>query len=140
MNTTPEVVISYPPIIDDIVKVFPSVKQTRGVIFSWGAQVFNPDNIHITNSLLEHEWVHRQRQTENEDSILKWWELYLTDMEFRLNEEILGHKAELKHELWLIKDRNRRNMIMHHIAARLAGPIYGNIISLSEAKRRLSKD
>tara|TARA_R110000868_G_scaffold76286_1_gene219475 strand:+ start:131 stop:544 length:414 start_codon:yes stop_codon:yes gene_type:complete len=135
---TVEIILSYPPIIDDIVKVFPAVKQTKGVIFSWGDRIYNPDDIIITPSLHAHELVHGQRQTADESAIVKWWQTYLADMEFRLNEEILGHKAELAHQLKTIKDRNQRNMLLHQIAARLSGPVYGNIISLTEAKRRLN--
>ena len=132
------IVNEYPPLIEEICQAFPSVKTNKGVIFSWGDKIYNPHNVPISEALHAHELVHGQRQTADETAIVKWWHTYLADPEFRVNEELLGHKAELKVLLQNVADRNRRNMIVQQVALRLAGPIYGNAITLSEARKRLS--
>jgi hypothetical protein len=133
-----EIIIAYPPIVEEIQAVFPAVGKTSGIIFSWGDKIYNPSNVVITPALAAHELVHGQRQTNDEAAIIKWWRTYLADPEFRVNEELLGHKAELNVLLFRVADRNQRNMLVQQIAMRLSGPIYGNAITLSEARKRLS--
>ena len=133
----PNIVIDYPPIIEEIKAVFPAVGTTKGVIFSWGDKIYNPDNVHISEALHAHELVHGTRQTSDEAAIIKWWRTYLADTEFRINEELLGHKAELAVLFKTQPDRNKRIILAQQVARRLSGPIYGNAITLSEARKRL---
>lgn len=134
----PNIIIAYPPIIEEITAVFPAVSTNKGVIFSWGDKIYNPHNVPISAALHAHELVHGSRQTVDEAAITKWWRTYLADPEFRVYEELLGHKAELNVMLQNVADRNRRNMIVQQVAMRLSGPIYGNAITLAEARKRLS--
>jgi len=134
----PDIILSYPPNIEAIRKVFPAVEKTHGVIFSWGDKIYNPDNIPISTALYAHEAVHGSRQTADESAILKWWSTYLDDLDFRVKEEVLGHRAELKVQLQNVADRNKRNMLVQQVALRLSGPIYGNALSLAAARSLLA--
>lgn len=135
----PEIIVSYPPNIEEIKAVFPAVTSTSGIIFAWGNTIYNPNNVPLSEALCAHEYIHGSRQTSDENAIIKWWRTYLEDPEFRINEEILGHKAELSVELTNILDRNQRNKIVNLIAQRLSGPVYGNVITLKRARELLGK-
>jgi hypothetical protein len=133
----PEITIKFekPPNYKDIVKAFPAVKLRRGVIFTFGLNIYNPDRIVLTRSLRAHETVHSRRQGV-EDGPGKWWDQYLTDKVFRLREELLAHQVE-----YMIEadgaGRQIRRRALAVIAARLSGPIYGRMVSLDEAKRQI---
>lgn len=132
-----EIIVAFPPLIEEIKVAFPVVNDNKGVIFSWGDKIYNPHNVPISIALHAHEFVHGSRQTSDEAAIIKWWRTYLVDPEFRMHEELLGHKAELSVLLQNVADRNKRNMLIQQVAMRLSGPIYGNSITLSEARKRL---
>jgi hypothetical protein len=132
------IIVDYPPIIEEIKAAFPAVNTNKGVIFSWGDKIYNPHNVPISAALHAHELVHGSRQTTDETAIIKWWRTYMVDSEFRVYEELLGHKAELNVLLQTVSDRNKRNLLVQQVAMRLSGPIYGNAITLSEARKRLS--
>ena len=68
----------YPPNYEEIKKAFNLVK---GVVFTYGNTIYNPDNIKINKLLLEHEKVHIRQQGTNPE---EWWKRYLIDKDFVL--------------------------------------------------------
>jgi len=130
-----EIVIAPPPIFDKIVAVFPSAAN-KGVIFTWGNTIFNPSGIHVNENLYAHETVHRDHQAKGE-SVEKWWERYLDDVEFRLTEELPAHQLEYKTFCGRNKDRNHRVNYLHAVANRLASPLYGNVMTKQAAIKAL---
>lgn len=126
-----EIIIAPPPMFDQICAVFPSAAN-KGVIFTWGNVIFNPSGVNIGEELQMHELVHRDRQNLVE-SVEKWWERYLVDVEFRLAEELPAHVVEYKTFCRLHRDRNQRANYLHHVAGRLASPLYGNVITKKAA-------
>lgn len=124
-----KVVDDYPPIYDKIKAVFP-VK--AGVIYSWGRTVYAPGSKGtIPPELMRHELVHGQRQLND---IEGWWEQYLHDPEFRLQEEIPAHQAEYRYILEY-GNRNQKRVMLKEISKRLASPLYGNMITPKDAKK-----
>ncbi len=124
----------YPPNIEEIAAVFPTARG-YGVLFTYGGTLFNPSRVLISSPLMAHEEVH-QYQQEN-GTIKGWWDRYLTDSEFRFEQELAAHRAEYKHYCDGFTDRNARSAMLSRIARRLAGPLYGGMISISEAKGRI---
>lgn len=129
-----------PPIYSEILGVFPAAA-APGTMFCWGVTIFMPDGGDITPELIVHEKVHCDRQG---DSIEAWWCRYLLNQDFRLEEELLAHKAEFK-ELcrinfphWVSKNSMRRTFLAR-TARRLASPLYGPMISLEAAKVALAQ-
>lgn len=122
------VLIERPPIFNELARVFPIVGE--GVIFSWGDIIYNPRNVWISPRLFAHEAVHQYRQRHG---IEVWWRRYIEDVEFRLHEEILGHRAELNKVIEMGMNRQQRRQTAKQIARRLAGPIYGRMISTKRA-------
>lgn len=123
-----------PPLFDEIDAAF----NVRGkpVIFAWGDKIYAPMlQGELSKALLLHEQVHGQRQA---GVIIAWWRNYIADPQFRLAEEILAHKAELSHLLTKAKGPSMRAHYLSRTAARLAAPLYGNLITIAEARKVLA--
>lgn len=99
----------------------------RPVIFTYGDTIFNPAKIKVTPALQAHEAVHSHRQGDNPG---EWWERYIEDPEFRLNEEIPAHQAEYREFCRHHADTKR---MLHEIARRLSSSLYGKLIDFDEA-------
>lgn len=126
--------IAKPPNFDAILKAFPEASRA-GVIFTYGDTIFNPSDAHINPQLKAHEAVHYQRQEATEGGPAAWWERYIEDRLFRAEEEALAHRAEYRAFRSWTKDRNVVSRELHNIADRLASPLYGGVMSYTQARR-----
>lgn len=123
------IVDARPPNFDEIISLFPEARR-HGVIFTYGDIVYAPGSSDIHPALKCHEAVHAQRQGQEIDV---WWKRYLSDTEFRFNEELLAHRAEYG---WFKgRDRNEAARALHIIAARLASPLYGSMVTAKKARQ-----
>lgn len=125
-----KIIHDYPPNIDEIDARF--AVRGKPVLFSWGARIYNPRGIIIPPALIAHEAVHGERQG---DDIEGWWRRYLHDPEFCLAEEVPAHRAELQVALAHCKNRNQKRLALRHISQRLAGPLYGRVVTRRDAQR-----
>lgn len=123
-----QIVKQFPPIYNDIAAAF----DLRGCkpIFAWGDIIYNPHNVDIPPELIVHEAVHMQRQGVDPEG---WWRTYISSPQFRLDEELLAHRAEYQYIIER-SNRNRRRMALKVTAQRLASRIYGSLISVRDAK------
>jgi hypothetical protein len=127
-----QVIKARPPLFDEIDAKFHIAG--KPVIFAWGNTIYNPEGAEISDELFAHEAVHGLRQ-DAFGRIEHWWANYLADPQFRLEEEVEGHKAEYLSFCSRHKDRNARARYLNTIAARLASPMYGGIITAADARR-----
>lgn len=130
-----KIVHAYPPNIDAIDAVF-NVRSRKGVIFTYGDTLFVPDGGHVPPSLIAHEIVHSERQREA--GVDSWWRQYFADLQFRLNEELLAHRAEYRKFCEFQRDSNRRIRFLTEIAHRLGGPLYGGLLKPADARRLIA--
>jgi hypothetical protein len=97
-------------------------------------------NIHcgveVSNQKQAHEEIHLSRQRDL--GVDLWWEYYLTNPSFRLNEEVEAYKVEVAWVKENIATRNQRRFLLDKIYSDLSGSVYGFICSYDEAKRMLS--
>ena len=122
------VIHDYPPIFDEIDARFKIGR--KPVIFAWGNIIFNPQRIHIPEYVHRHEAVHGRRQAGD---VVGWWRRYIDEAEFRLAEEIPAHQAEYRGRLEEAVNRQQRRAVLKETARRLAGPLYGGMISRAKA-------
>lgn len=134
-----EIVVANPPNFDEIVAVFPFARNP-GVIFTLGQTIYNPSAVAISAALKCHESVHGQRQGTNQDEIRGWWSRYLNDPQFRLEEELLAHRAEYRAFRSWTKDRNAVARELEVISRRLSGPLYGGLLTHAAARRFIVVD
>lgn len=122
----------FPPNFRDIVNQFPQAR-ARGVIFSYGETVYVNGDTTLPLELRAHEAKHGERQLAI--GVAEWWEKYLSDPQFRLEEELIAHKAEVAAHCG--GNRAKRGLIKA-CAKRLSGPLYGSMMSEATALQLLS--
>lgn len=132
-----KMVIDYPPNIDNIDAIL-HVKD-KDVYYCYGNTIYNPKNFPIPNFILAHEKAHSVRQLAYIGGPEAWWEKYIIDPDFRYNEEVIGHTAEYKIQVFFIKDRNLRHKILYNTARRLTSSIYGYNKNIKEAIKDISR-
>lgn len=114
--------IANPPNFDKILAAFPNANG-HGVIFAFGATIFNPSGVVIPPALLAHEEVHGLRQSHCH-SVESWWNTYIADPEFRYTEELHAHAAEYRVQMRTVHDRNDRAKLAMSTAQRVLAPLY----------------
>ena len=89
----------------------------------------------LPESLIVHENVHRLQQG---DDIEGWWDKYIEDVDFRLDQEIPAHCAEYQ---YMADNYNRyiRRRSIKLIASRISGPLYNRMIKFNDAKQIILK-
>lgn len=134
-----KVVQAPPPIYDEIVAVFPGAARP-GVLFCFGDKIYAPGLRSVIGpEFFAHEQVHGDRQGAD---VLGWWKRYLAEPAFRLEEELPAHVAEFKslceqqRYKW-VSARAMRRTIAAFVARKLAAPLYGNLITVEDAKKAI---
>lgn len=130
-----KIVTDYPPNIEKIKEVFDF--EGKVPCFTYGNTLYNPSGNPVSASLLKHEEVHVRQQGENPEG---WWDRYLTDIPFRLEQEIEGYQAQYREAKKWIKDRNELYRYARNLASDLSSPMYGSIISVQEALTKICKN
>lgn len=125
----------YPPNYDKIAKTF-DIKDKPGIVFTYGDKLFVPSGNRIDVHLLEHEEVHAKQQKQM--GIEKWWERYLEDPGFRLQQEVDAYRIQYK-SMANLSVRERVGYL-DHIANDLSGPMYGSLMTKEEARFIITKD
>lgn len=124
-----------PPNYVEVVAVFPFAKRP-GTMFTYGRAIYVPNGGKVTPSLMAHETVHADRQLAYPGHAAAWWARYLIDPQFRFDEELPAHIAEFR---WFDgRPRPERKFMLRQIAARLAGPLYGRLVTIHQAKRMIT--
>lgn len=123
-----EVIHEKPEIYERLHRTF-NVEWDKGIIIAYNGKIyckFNPPPQKIY-----HESIHLNEQEKLGNEI--WWEMYITNDKFRLDEELKAYRAEVRFIRKAIKNRNDAFEMIRRIAHDLSSQIYGNIISKDEA-------
>jgi len=123
--------LEYPPIYEEAKKKF---ELSGREVFTFGDIIYNPSKSDIPDHLMVHEEIHC-RQQGNTPNL--WWSRYLQDNNFILDQETAAYRAQYKFICEKVKDRNTRYRALHQIATDLSGKMYGNLVSFTEAIRRI---
>lgn len=129
-----KVVNEYPPNYADIAAVF-NIKAMRGIVFTYGDTIYNPDHGKVSEHLMTHEEVHEKQQAAM--GVKKWWKQYLVDPEFRLSQELEAYRAQYQF-LQTSHNRQQRKAILLHISKDLAGAMYGHILTKDKARELIT--
>ena len=119
-----------PKIYPRLVEVF-GIDWNKGIIITYGDTVYC--SVELENHLIAHEEVHVRQQTEY--GVEAWWERYLIDPEFRLDQELEAYRAQAKYlrEHTEEMSRGQRQIWFITMARLLSGSIYGNLVSFNKA-------
>lgn len=91
----------------------------------------------LTPDLIVHEETHGEQQDMHPDVAKIWWERYLHDPEFRVEQEAEAYGAQYRFICRQKKDRNARTRWLNTLANALSGPMYGNVCSYAEAIEKI---
>jgi hypothetical protein len=120
-----------PPNIEAIQTKF---KLHKGVIFTYGDIIYNPDKGEIDEFILCHEQKHCEQQGDKPN---EWWNKYLIDPEFRIKQETEAYGEQYKFIKDKIKEKKIVNIMLERLAGTLCGEIYGNVLTFNEAKCKI---
>jgi hypothetical protein len=123
-----KIINQYPPNFEIINQAF---KLHKGIVFTYGDIIYNPDNGPIDEPLMNHEKTHSQQQAEY--GVEKWWDRYLADPAFRASQEIPAYQNQYKLACKLIKDKNRLFNYTSALAKDLSGEMYGKLMTFDQA-------
>lgn len=124
-----------PPCFEDALKAFKF--DENKTVFAYGDVIYNPGNIVIDQHLLAHETVHAKQQNFDPTVAKLWWMRYIEDPKFRLEQEIEAYGAQYASICKAVRDKNQRFKNLHMLAEFLASPLYGSIIGITEATRKI---
>ena len=125
-----------PPVWDEAGKVFP-LDGRYGVVFTYGDTLYNPWKVQIPTDLRVHEEEHMRQQGGTDEGAKAWWDRYLSDKAFMVEQEAEAYAAQYAFVCGVVKDRNKRVREMRQLAQMLSGELYGNAVSLAEAERAI---
>lgn len=125
----------YPPNYKAIAKTF-GIKNSGGIVFTYGNKLFVPSGQKPDTQLMRHEETHERQQTAM--GIEEWWDRYLVDPGFRFMQELEAYRNQYRSMASL--PLHHRVGYLNHVATDLAGPMYGNLLTLEEAKTEITRD
>ena len=125
-----------PPIYDEANKLFKIEELGLKPCFAYGSTIYNPFNVIIDADLEAHEAVHSGRQGDNPK---EWWDQYLADRDFRLQEEILAYAAQLKVLYQNAPNAHGRDYYLDKVSEALSGNLYGNLCTFGEARSKIRR-
>jgi len=122
-----------PPVFQACVDKF-GISWNGGVIFTYG------DTIHckfrVGPQKIAHEKVHIKQQFAY--GVEAWWDRYLADEQFRLEQELEAYKAEISWVYTKCRYIGLRARIFDAIVADLSSFMYGKIVTPEEARKLLN--
>jgi hypothetical protein len=130
-----KVVHGYPPNLAAIKSALPI--DERYAIFTYRNRLYNPSGRYIPDHLMVHEETHARQQLAFEGGTDQWWKRYLTNASFRLDQELEAFRAQYEFARREIVDRDQLARLSNIMATELSSPMYGKLISLRQAIRRI---
>lgn len=142
------IIIDWPPNFDLIALALPEA--AREHIYCYGDTIFNPSGKHIPIDQQFHEFIHMKQQLEIEGDADLWWNKYLTDAQFRLEQETVAYGEQYLYAKGKILaadatasaegkklgggKNNLLKWIRENMAQALSGETYGSLISFARAE------
>lgn len=125
----------FPPNYTDIITILPDVKNQTNGVFSYYPDVYNPSGVELRVETLAHEEIHLNQQEEMGVKI--WWKRFLTEPHFRFQQELPAYRKDYQTFKKYNKGNQQHFDYLRYCARQLSSPMYGDIITLSEAMRAI---
>lgn len=124
-----------PDIFPKIKEAFPEANLSRGLMIAYKGEIYT--QIDPSPDEYVHEETHLRQQSRIGDAL--WWEYYIGDPKFRLEQEIEAYKAQADYirshpTLYTFPERRFR---IQKMAELLSGPLYGNLVTYEFARELL---
>lgn len=129
-----QVLKAYPPNYEQICSHIPAVRKNKHIVFTYGDTIYSPQGVNLPPDFLEHEETHVKRQSNPAE----WWAKYLSDVQFRLDEELIAYRAQYAYAVQHYSRADRR-MLLTSMVKDLSGAMYGKIVSKKEAIKLITE-
>lgn len=107
-------------------------------IFTYGRTIFNPSEAYLDPVIIAHEEVHAERQEKM--GINNWWDRYLSDPAFRLEEESIAYRRQYRYAKKKLTDREKLSYYLGLLSADLASSMYQIPgLTQSQARKRIEQ-
>lgn len=126
------VIVNYPPNYKKIEANF-QIGDSKP-LFAYAPYIYNPFDIFIDPTLYFHEMIHIKQQKDNPS---EWWDKYILDKDFRLEQELEANRKQLQLFNKVVKDKNERYRFMLNIARSMSSNLYGNMVEYNQAIKLL---
>lgn len=127
-----------PPNWAAVVAKFPVVaEQQDRVVFTYAPYIYVPGGQELPPDLYVHESIHLKQQG---DAPEVWWDRYLADADFRLEQELEAYGAQLA--MFNNAGNRRFEYEKNRLATDVSSALYGNMVSYGDAVsqiRRIAK-
>lgn len=122
-------------------EIYTRLNEKFGVEWNDGVIICYGDTLHCKYDMPPEKIVHEMVHIKQQEKIGKelWWELYLSNESFRLEQEVEAYRSEYKFIKENIKDRNQRFNFLYEMSRNLSSKQYGSICSFSEAMRLIQQ-
>ena len=128
-------------ISDQIPSIYHTLHDKFGVEWDDGVIITHYPLVHckfrLADQKIAHEAVHLKQQRDFGREA--WWKKYIEDVDFRLSQEVEAYRTEVNFLQATVKDREKRNKAILHLARDLGSSMYGNIVSPTEALKLIYK-
>lgn len=118
-------------------KIYDEIKKVLDIDWNSGICIVYGDTIHSKNSISADLLAHEQTHIEQQKlwSPKKWWNKYLRDPKFRLNQEVEAYRAQIKYlnEHPHLMSRNERRYKINQMAVDLNCEVYGYMVDYQTA-------
>lgn len=119
----------YPPNFELIKAVLPYANEKH--VYCYGDTLYVPDGHELTPDIVFHESIHVRQQGSDPDA---WWNAYLTDTKFRLDQEIAAYGEQWQWVKEHITGNSFRKWLLEKMAFALSGKEYGNMLNYQDAE------
>lgn len=126
-----------PPVYDAVTKAFG--KEPITAIFTYGDTIYNPQKFPLPDHIIEHEKVHMPQQLNYPGGPDAWWERYLRDTEFRVDQEARAYARQYDFCCQQGINRQQKRALLKGLAKILSGQLYDKAIPLDQAKELILK-
>lgn len=125
-----------PPIYDALVESF-GINWDDGIVITYGDTLHTKEGNNIPQDLVVHEKTHTRQQSAF--GLDDWWKYYIANPTFRMEQEAEAYRNQWQFISQNTKDRNEAFRRKMKIVQDFSSPIYGNIVTHSEALKIISR-
>lgn len=122
-----------PPNYEEIIK---TLNPNEHTVFTYGDTLYAP---HITDDkqIEDHLWIHEETHEQQQKNPVEWWNRYLADPDFRLEQELEAYGKQYAFVCKKNLNAKIKKLFLEHIAADLCSPIYGGLLTQGEAESKI---
>lgn len=128
--------VDLPPNIKKIEEAFNLDMRGKSPVFTYGDTVFSPSGADLPDHLKAHEQVHINQQTTIEGGAEAWWDKFIADPAFRLEQELEAYATQYAYARKNFSPKHATELL-NNLAMDLSSAAYGNVVSYGIAVSKI---